>query len=55
MPLHAEREKIYPAGHGSAESTPPAGWHLDALRAAGFTETGLLWRGGADATVAAMA
>ncbi len=50
-PLYAEREKIYPAEHGSAEWTPPAGWHLAALRAAGFTETGLLWRGGADATV----
>jgi trans-aconitate methyltransferase len=54
-PLHAEREKIYPAGHGSSEWTPPAGWHLDALQAAGFTETGLLWRGGADATVVAVA
>ena len=54
-PLYAEREKIYPAEHGSAEWTPPAGWHLDALRAAGFTETGLLWRGGTDATVAALA
>jgi trans-aconitate methyltransferase len=54
-PLYAEREKIYPTAHGSAEWTPPAGWHLAALRAAGFTETGLLWRGGADATVAALA
>jgi len=54
-PLHAEREKIYPAEHGSAEWTPPAGWHLAALRTAGFAETGLLWRGGADATVAAVA
>jgi len=54
-PRHAEREKIYPAEHGSAEWTPPAGWHLAALRTAGFTEAGLLWRGGADATVAAVA
>jgi len=54
-PLHAEREKIYPAEHGSAEWTPPAGWHLAALRTAGFAETGLLWRGGADAAVAAVA
>ncbi|AGZ41848.1 class I SAM-dependent methyltransferase [Actinoplanes friuliensis] len=53
-PLFAEREKIYPAAHGAAEWTPPAAWHLDALRAAGFTETGLLWRGAADATVAAV-
>ena len=54
-PLHAEREKIYPTAHGSSEWTPPAGWHLTALRTAGFTETGLLWRGGADATVTAIA
>lgn len=53
-PLHAERQKVYPAEHGSSEWTPPAAWHLDALRAAGFTETGLLWRGAADATVAAI-
>jgi trans-aconitate methyltransferase len=54
-PLAAEREKIYPAAHGSAEWTPPAGWHLAALRAAGFTETGLLWRGATDAAVVAVA
>ncbi|MFI7546700.1 class I SAM-dependent methyltransferase [Actinoplanes sp. NPDC049599] len=53
--LYAERSKIYPTAHGSAEWTPPAGWHLAALRTAGFTETGLLWRGAADATVAAVA
>lgn len=52
--LYARREQIYPAEHGSAEWTPPAGWHLDALRAAGYTETGLLWRGGTDATVVAV-
>jgi SAM-dependent methyltransferase len=53
-PLYARRQEIYPAEHGSAEWTPPAGWHLDALRAAGFTETGLLWRGATDATVVAV-
>jgi len=50
-PLYAQREKVYPAEHGSAEWTPPASWHLQALRAAGFTECGLLWRGATDATV----
>lgn len=53
-PLYAEREKVYPAEHGSAEWTPPASWHVDALRAAGFTESGLLWRGTTDATVVAV-
>ncbi|GAA4590271.1 class I SAM-dependent methyltransferase [Actinoplanes octamycinicus] len=46
----AERERIYPAGH-AAEWNPPAAWHLDALRAAGYRECGLLWRGGTDAAV----
>jgi trans-aconitate methyltransferase len=51
-PLLAERDRIYPTAGHSAEWTPPAGWHLDALREAGFTERGVLWRGGADAAVA---
>jgi hypothetical protein len=45
---------VYPAEHGSAEWTPPASWHLEALRAAGFTEVGLLWRGATDAAVVAV-
>lgn len=45
---------IYPGGEHSAEWTPPVGWHLDALRSAGFAEAGLLWRGGTDAAVAAV-
>ena len=48
-----KRRQIYPTGH-SPEWNPPATWHLDALRAAGFTEAGVLWRGGADAAVAAL-
>ena len=41
------------AGHHS-DFAPPVSWHLDALRAAGYSETGMLWRGGADAAVAAV-
>lgn len=52
-PLVEKRRQIYPTGH-SPEWNPPAAWHLDALRAAGFTEAGVLWRGGADAAVAAL-
>ncbi|MFE9689226.1 class I SAM-dependent methyltransferase [Micromonospora sp. NPDC005806] len=52
-PLVDKRQQIYPTGH-SPEWTPPAGWHLDALRAAGFTEAGVLWRNGSDAAVAAL-
>ncbi|MEU5940835.1 class I SAM-dependent methyltransferase [Micromonospora sp. NPDC047548] len=53
-PLVEKRRQIYPTGH-SPEWTPPASWHLDALRAAGFSEVGVLWRNGGDAAVAAVA
>jgi SAM-dependent methyltransferase len=52
-PLVKRRWEIYPSGHHSAW-TPPVSWHLDALRAAGFAEVGVVWRGGADAAVAAV-
>jgi trans-aconitate methyltransferase len=50
-PKAAERERIYPSSRHSHEWTPPAAWHVEALRAAGFTESGILWRGGTDAVV----
>ena len=46
-----ERRRIYPATSHRQEWTPPAVWHVDALRMAGFTEAGVLWRGGTDAAV----
>ena len=50
-PRVAERERVYPSAGHSHEWTPPVRWHVDALRAAGFTEAGVLWRGGTDAAV----
>lgn len=50
-PLLAERERIYPSATHAAEWLPPVSWHVAALRAAGFTEAGVLWRGGPDAAV----
>lgn len=50
-PRVVERKNIYPAEHHSEEWTPPAIWHVDALRVAGFAEAGVLWRGGTDAAV----
>ncbi|GAA2615425.1 class I SAM-dependent methyltransferase [Dactylosporangium fulvum] len=50
-PLVARRNEIYAGGH-AAEHLPPVSWHLEALRAAGYAEAGVLWRGGADAAVA---
>ncbi|MEV7628492.1 class I SAM-dependent methyltransferase [Actinoplanes sp. NPDC089786] len=50
--LIAERDRIYPPGRTAhTEWLPPVSWHLDALRNAGFTEVGILWRGGPDAAV----
>jgi len=53
-PLVEQRNRIYPSAHHSAEWMPPAAWHIDALRMAGFTEAGILWRGGPDAAVIAL-
>jgi len=51
----AERDRIYPPGRSAhTEWLPPASWHVTALRAAGFTEAGTLWRGGVDAAVIAV-
>ena len=53
-PLLTERERIYPSETHSAEWTPPAAWHVTALREAGFSAAGLLWRSGSDAAVIAV-
>ena len=53
-PLLAQRRAVYPDGH-HVEWLPPVSWHLEALWAAGFREVGTVWRGGADAAVAAVA
>ncbi|MFD2078844.1 Methyltransferase domain-containing protein [Actinopolymorpha cephalotaxi] len=50
----AERDAIFAASHGSSESMPPYTTHLDYLRAAGFAEVGLVWRGLTDAAFAAV-
>ncbi|MFC7534718.1 class I SAM-dependent methyltransferase [Actinoplanes sp. GCM10030250] len=49
-----ERARIYPAADHSQEWLPPAAWHVEALRAAGYSEAGVIWRGGTDAAVAAL-
>jgi hypothetical protein len=49
-PLLPQRREVFAAAH-TTESEPPASWHLDALRAAGYAEAGIVWRGGSDAAV----
>ena len=48
----AQRRTVFDGWH-AAEFAPPAAWHVQALRQAGFSEVGLIWRGGLDAAVAA--
>jgi len=50
-PLVAERAAIF-ADREHTEWAPTVTWHLDALRAAGYSEVGTLWRGADDAAVA---
>jgi SAM-dependent methyltransferase len=52
-PLTAERAKVFANRH-STEWNPPVSWHVDTLRTAGYSEVGLVWRGGQDAAVAAV-
>ena len=49
----AERRRRFEATH-PAEFAPPAGWHLERLRAAGFAEAEVVWRAGEGAIVAAV-
>jgi SAM-dependent methyltransferase len=49
-PLVERRRQVFAGRHGE-ESTPDVSWHLDALRAAGFAEVGITWRGARDAAV----
>jgi len=49
----AERDAFYAerSGNQHSESLLPSTWHLEALRAGGYAETGLIWRGLLDAAV----
>jgi ubiquinone/menaquinone biosynthesis C-methylase UbiE len=52
-PFLEDRTKVF-AGLHADEFNPDSDWHLTTLRAAGFREAGLIWRGGRDAAVAAL-
>jgi SAM-dependent methyltransferase len=49
-PLVHQRRAVFADRH-PVETTPDVTWHLRTLRDAGFTETGIIWRGGPDAAV----
>jgi SAM-dependent methyltransferase len=50
----AQRQAVFPTSYPAEEFSPPADWHIAALRDAGFTEAGVVWRSGAGAVVAAV-
>jgi SAM-dependent methyltransferase len=49
-----QRHLVFETGYPTEEFSPPADWHVAALRDAGFTEVGVVWRSGASAVVAAV-
>jgi SAM-dependent methyltransferase len=51
-PRFVEREAVFGGLH-PVEFLPPVSWHLQALREAGFSEVGTIWRGGDDAAALA--
>jgi O-methyltransferase involved in polyketide biosynthesis len=50
----AERRTVFTSNYPTEEFSPPADWHIAALREAGFTEVGVVWRSGTGAVVAAV-
>jgi trans-aconitate methyltransferase len=50
----AQRSAVFETSYPSEEFSPPADWHIAALREAGFTEAGVVWRSGGGAVVAAV-
>lgn len=54
QPALAQRQAVFATSYPDEEFSPPADWHITALRDAGFTEAGVVWRSGAGAVVAAV-
>jgi SAM-dependent methyltransferase len=49
-----ERRAVFSTNYPTHEFSPPAEWHIAALRDAGFSEAGVVWRSGTGAVVAAL-
>ena len=50
----AQRHAVFPSNYPTEEFSPPADWHIAALREAGFADVGVVWRSGMGAVVAAV-
>jgi SAM-dependent methyltransferase len=53
-PAMTQRQLVFEIGYPTEEFSPPAAWHIAALRDAGFSEVGVVWRSGGSAVVAAV-
>lgn len=54
QPAMTQRHAVFETTYPSEEFSPPADWHVTALRDAGFAEAGVIWRSGPAAVVAAV-
>jgi hypothetical protein len=48
------RREVFKTNYPAEEFSPPAEWHIAALRDAGFAEAKVVWRSGTAAVVAAV-
>jgi trans-aconitate methyltransferase len=53
QPAVAQRHAVFETTYPTEEFSPPADWHIAALKEAGFPEVGVVWRSGPGAVVAA--
>lgn len=54
QPAVTQRHAVFETTYPTEEFSPPADWHITALRDAGFEEAGIVWRSGPAAVVAAV-
>lgn len=54
QPAMTQRRAVFGTTYPTEEFSPPADWHVTALRDAGFAEAGVIWRSGPAAVVAAV-
>jgi hypothetical protein len=52
QPAVTQRRAVFESTYPTVEFSPPADWHIAALRDAGFAEAGLVWRSGPAAVIA---
>lgn len=54
QPALTQRRAVFETTYPTEEFSPPADWHIAAMRDAGFAEAGVVWRSGPAAVIAAV-